>query len=134
MLKAHENTLEGSAMMPWPALPSRSSSTPGVQVQGTAPHPLSQQQTMPQPVVPASSNAGNPVDPPLPMPSTRRRYTRILAIVVTLALAVTIYFIWHSPTVPTSAPSISQQNFGSTSSNSTSDSTGSSTSDSGDIK
>lgn len=89
---------------------------------------------MPQPVVLAPPNTGNSVDPPLPMPSTRRRYTRIFAIVVTLALAVTIYFIWRSPTAPTAAPSISQQNFSSASSSSNGDSTGSSATDSGDIQ
>lgn len=120
-------------MMLWPAPPSRSSSTPGVQ--GTAQYPLSQQQT--QPFVSAPSNSGNPVDPPLPEQrpeqsrTYRRRYARIFAIAVIVALTITLYFIWNSPTAPTSAPSISQQNFSSTSS---SDNSSSSATDSGDIK
>jgi competence protein ComEA len=68
------------------------------------------------------------------MPSTRRKYTRIVAIAVMLALTITLYFIWRSPTTPTPAPSISQQNFSSTSSNSNGRTTNSSTTGGGDIK
>ncbi len=125
-------------MMLWPAPSSRSSSAPDTQ--GTAQYPLSQQQTMPQPVVPLSSAPDSIVAPPFPQeerePSSfnRRRYTRIFAIVVTLALAITIYFVWRSPTAPTTPPSISQQNFSNTTSNSNGSSTSSSTTNSGDIK
>ena len=126
-------------MMPWPAPPSRSSSTPGVQ--GTAQYPLSQQQTLPQPVVPAPSNSVNPVDPPLPGQEQdrskryRRRYARIFAIAVIVALTTALYFLWNSSTAPDSSPSINQQNFNSTSASGNGSSNSSPVSDSGgDIK
>ena len=114
-------------MMPWQALPPGSSSTPGVQE--PAQYQLSQQQTLPQPVVPASSDPGGSVNTPT-APSNRRRYIRMGAVAVTLALTIILYFIWRSPTTTITPSSISQQNFSSTSSNSN----GSTTTASGDIK
>ncbi len=91
---------------------------------------ISQQQTAQQPAVnapPEPVNAGSLSKLPL-----KRKSTRIIAIIITLALAVALYFIWHTPASTTSLPGIAQQNFSGTSSNSSS-STGSSTTTGGDI-
>ena len=92
--------------------------------------PISQQQTAPQPAVnaaPEPVNAGSLLKLPL-----KRKSTRIIAIIITLVLAVALYFIWHTPASTTSLPGITQQNFSGTSSNS-SGSTGGSTTTGGDI-
>src|SRR6266487_2702266 len=91
---------------------------------------ISQQQTALQPAV---SAAPEPViaDSLLKLP-LKRKSTRIIAIIITLALAVVLYFIWHTPASTTPLPGISQQNFRGTSSNSSA-STGSSTTTGADI-
>ena len=77
---------------------------------------ISQQQTAPQPAVsvaPEPVTAGSFLKLPL-----KRKSTRIIAIFITLALAVALYFIWHTPASTTSPPAITQQNFSGTSPNS----------------
>jgi len=92
--------------------------------------PVNQEQTAPQPAVngaPEAVAAGSLLKLPL-----KRKSTRIIAIIITLALAVALYFIWHTPASTTSLPSITQQNFSGTSPISGA-STGSSTTTGGDI-
>ncbi len=92
--------------------------------------PISQQQTAPQPTVSAAPEpvpAGSLLKLPL-----QRKFTRIIAIIITLALAVALYLIWHTPAPTTSLPGITQQNLSGTSSNS-GGSTGSSTTTGADI-
>ena len=48
----------------------------------------------------------------------KKKLTRIVAIVVILALGIALYFIWHTPASTNSSPVITQQNFNGTSSNS----------------
>src|SRR5436190_4539593 len=47
-----------------------------------------------------------------------RKLTRIVAIIIILALCIALYFIWHTPASTNSSPVITQQNFSGTSSNS----------------
>ncbi len=62
----------------------------------------------------------------------KRKFTRIVAIIIILALGIALYFIWRTPASTNPAPVITQQNFGGNSSNS-SGSTGSSLTTNGDI-
>jgi competence protein ComEA len=48
----------------------------------------------------------------------KRKFTRIIAILIILALGIVLYFIWRPPTSSNPAPAITQQNFSGTSSNS----------------
>ena len=48
----------------------------------------------------------------------KKKLTRIVAIIILLALGIALYFTWHTPSSTTSPPVITQQNFKSTSSNS----------------
>src|SRR5947208_3104876 len=48
----------------------------------------------------------------------KRKLTRIVAIIIILALCIALYFIWHTPASTNSSPVITQQNFSGTSSNS----------------
>ena len=48
----------------------------------------------------------------------KRKLTRIVAIIIILALGIALYFIWHTPASTNSSPAITQQNFSGTSSNS----------------
>src|SRR6266487_5137232 len=48
----------------------------------------------------------------------KRKLTRIVAIIIILALGIALYFIWHTPASTNSSPVITQQNFNGTSSNS----------------
>jgi competence protein ComEA len=76
----------------------------------------SQEQTAPQPELSAIPESVPPVSASLfPL---KRKFTRIIAIIIILALAITIYFIWHTPATTNPSPVITQQNFGGTSSNS----------------
>ncbi len=74
------------------------------------------QQIAPEPAL------NNPPEPdPNALPSTnshKKKFTRIIAIVIILALAVALYFIWHTPASTNAPPVITQQNFSGTSSNS----------------
>jgi competence protein ComEA len=90
----------------------------------------SQQRTAPQPAIsapPEPVTVGSLLKLPL-----KRKSTRIIAIIITLALVVALYLIWHTPASTTSLPGITQHNFSGTSSNS-SGSTGSSTTTGADI-
>ena len=48
----------------------------------------------------------------------KKKLTRIVAIIIILALGIALYFIWHTPASTNSSPVITQQNFSGTSSNS----------------
>src|SRR5207247_2471447 len=48
----------------------------------------------------------------------KRKLTRIVAIIIILALGIALYFIWHTPASTNSSPVITQQNFNGSSSNS----------------
>ncbi len=48
----------------------------------------------------------------------KRKLTRIVAIIIILAIGIALYFIWHTPASTNSSPAITQQNFSGTSSNS----------------
>jgi competence protein ComEA len=78
--------------------------------------PPSQQQTAPEPIlsIPPEPNAAAPPS----MNLLKRKFTRIIAIIITLALAVALYLIWHTPASTSSPPGITQQNFNGISSNS----------------
>ena len=82
-------------------------------------------QTMPVPAV--SDPLNPPIDPSSPSTETtsKRNLKRILPIVIALALVIVIYFVWNPPT-PTPLPSgssVTQQNFGNSSSSTTKSST-----------
>jgi competence protein ComEA len=62
----------------------------------------------------------------------KRNFTRIIAIIIILALGIVLYSIWHTPASSNPAPVITQQNFSGTSSNSNTN-TGNSLSTNGDI-
>ena len=57
-----------------------------------------------------------------PIPASRfpnkKKLTRIVAIIIILALGIALYLIWHTPASTNSSPVITQQNFNGTSSNS----------------
>ena len=64
-------------------------------------------------------------DPPeslTPFSSSRfpnkKKLTRIVALIIILALVIALFFIWHTPASTNSSPVITQQNFNGTSSNS----------------
>jgi len=48
----------------------------------------------------------------------KKKLTRIVAIIIILALGIVLFFIWHTPASTNSSPVITQQNFSATSSNS----------------
>ena len=48
----------------------------------------------------------------------KKKITRIVAIIIVLALGIALYFTWHAPASTNSSPMITQQNFSGTSSNS----------------
>src|SRR5439155_17690085 len=96
----------------------------------TGPHnynAIEQQQTIPIPAVP------EPLIPPIDTSSpsmvftSKRAFKRILPIVIALALVIVIYFVWNPPTpAPLSTgSSVTQQNFGNSSTWTTKSSTGS---------
>lgn len=80
------------------------------------------QSTAPEPALSDTPEADAAVL--LPTNPLKRKFTRILAIVIILALAIALYFIWHTPASTNPPPVITQQNFSGPTSNSSS-STGS---------
>ncbi len=75
-----------------------------------------QQQTAPETDLSATTET-NPAAPPSKNP-LKRKLTRIVAIIIILAIGIALYFIWHTPASTNSSPAITQQNFSGTSSNS----------------
>jgi len=75
-----------------------------------------QQQTAPETDLSATTET-NPTAPPSKN-QLKRKLTRIVAIIIILALGIALYFIWHAPASTNSSPAITQQNFSGTSSNS----------------
>ena len=91
---------------------------------------LPSQQIAPEPALNDQTELATTV-----LPATnplKRNFTRILAIVLILALVVALYATWHAPSSTNPPPVIAQQNFSGTSSNSGS-STGSPLISNGDI-
>ncbi|HYL44681.1 MAG TPA: ComEA family DNA-binding protein [Ktedonobacteraceae bacterium] len=99
---------------------------------------LAQQQTMPFPAFAIP-------DTPLPdamddseTPPSKRTFTRVLPLVLLLALIVAVYFVWNPPISTSSSPgsNITQQNFGApaTTKSKNSQTNTNSTSGSGDIQ
>lgn len=109
--------------------------SPGISsIQEPAQYALWQQSTAPQSVVSPLQDAVSSDNSAIPLPSAKRKYTRIIAVVLTIALAITLYFIWFAPftaKIPSSAPS---QNFSGSSANTGSSTTNSSSDSSGDIQ
>jgi competence protein ComEA len=102
-------------------------------LQGQSQYQLSQQQTLPQPIItvpltPASTNVV-----PAATQTIKSKLSRIFAVILTLVLAGVIFFIWHSPSVTSTTQGITQQNLSGPSS-SANDSSSNSTSGSGDIQ
>lgn len=100
-------------------------------LQGQTQYDLSQQQTLPQPIVTA---------PPIPLstnvtpsttPGIKRKLSQVFAIVLTLVVAVALFFTWHAPPTTATPPAITQQN---TNGAPSSDSSSTSTTNSGDIQ
>jgi competence protein ComEA len=81
------------------------------------------QQSAPEPALSDTSEPAAAVL--LPTHPLKSKFTRILAIGIILALAIALYFIWHTPASTNPPPVITQQNFSGPTSNSSS-STGSS--------
>lgn len=83
--------------------------TPPYHVGPPAAYQISQQQTTPlagtsNPLAPGSST-------PLSSTSSQKRtYTRIIAAIIVIGLAIALYLIWRSPATTPPAPSITQQN------------------------
>ena len=48
----------------------------------------------------------------------KKKLTRVIAVIILLALCIALYFTWHTSTPTTTTPIITQQNFGGTTSNS----------------
>ncbi len=80
-------------------------------LQGQSQYQISQQQTVPQPIVtvPLTPASTNDVVPAATQ-TIKRKLSRIFAIFLTLVLAVAIFFIWHSPSATSTTPGITQQN------------------------
>jgi competence protein ComEA len=109
--------------------------TPQSQSLTTQPGEAQAQQQLSQQIAAVPTPSITPAPDPTALLSTnphKKKLTRILAIVIVLALAVALYFIWHTPASTTPPPAITQQNFSGTSSNSGS-STGSSLTTNGEI-
>ena len=92
---------------------------------------LSQQQTLPQPSVtappvPVSTNVAPPATP-----SIKRKLSQVFAIILTLVVAVALFFTWHTSSTTATPPAITQQNINGASSN---DSSSTSTTSSGEIQ
>lgn len=89
-----------------------------------SPDTIAQQQTLPHLTVSSNPSTGhpppglpdNPDTPAPPLIPRRRKVTRIVAVVLTLALGAALFFIWFSPTTPAAPIGVTQQNFGGTSS------------------
>ncbi len=83
-----------------------------------AQQPPSQEQTAPEPDLYDIPESVTPVSASrFPL---KRKFTRIIAIIIVLALGIALYFIWRPPASSNPAPVITQQNFSGTSSNSNS--------------
>ena len=93
---------------------------------------LSQQQTLPQSAVIPPSTIDNATDPV--EPSSRRQYMLFFALGLAFVLAILLYFVWHTPSAPSTPSTITQQNFGSTSSNTNTSTSSNSGTTSGDMK
>ena len=96
---------------------------------------LAQQQPLQQQTAPEPDLSATPETNPTATPSKntlKRKLTRIVAIIIILALGIALYFIWHTPASTNSSPVITQQNFSGTSSNS-SVNTGNSLTTNGDL-
>lgn len=109
--------------------------TPQIQSLTTQPGEAQAQQQLSQQIAAVPTPSITPEPDPTALPSTnphKKKLTRIIAIVIVLALAVALYFIWHTPASTTPPPVITQQNFSGTSSNSGGN-TGSSLTTNGDI-
>src|SRR5579884_100093 len=78
-------------------------------------------QTLPPlpPILPKLDFDSNPALPTAPGPSRKKKLTRIIATVLTLALAGVIAYIWFSPSTTNSTSSLGQQNFNAQSANGT---------------
>ena len=101
------------------------------------PHPytqysVSQQQTLPQSAVIPPSNIDDATDPV--EPSSKRQSMGFFALGLALVLAILLYFAWHTPSTPSTPPTITQQNFGSTPSNTNTSTPSNTSSTSGDIQ
>lgn len=98
-------------MEPQPQPQFRGPSTPTAQTQ--AQYQLAQQQTLPRPAIamPFAPDAVSATPSAFSTVSKRRKFTRIVAIALTLVLAIALFFIWHSPTQANSTLGITQQNF-----------------------
>ena len=81
-------------------------------------HQSLQEQTVPEPDLSDIPESVTPISA-LRFP-LKRKFTRIIAIIIILALGIALYFIWRTPASTNPAPVITQQNFGGTSSNSNS--------------
>jgi len=109
--------------------------TPQFQNFTTQPVAAQTQQQSTQQISAVSALSVPPEPDPTILPSAnphKKKFTRIIAIIIILALAVALYFIWHTPASTNSASVITQQNISGTSSNSGSN-TGSSLTTNGDI-
>jgi competence protein ComEA len=89
---------------------------------------LSQEQTSPLSAVTPAPNpiSMTPTPTPEPKPTlfTRKRLTRLIALILTLLLAGAILFIWFTSPASSTPPVISQQQFGNSSQNSPSTTNG----------
>jgi len=82
---------------------------------------LAQQQPSQGQIVSETEFSGTP-DSFTPFTASRfpnkKKLTRIVTIIIILALGIALYFIWHTPASTNPSPVITQQNFNGTSSNS----------------
>src|SRR5438067_6481097 len=86
--------------------------------------PVWQQQTIPDSAIPAAPDQNNPSNfsfsdeqtTPPPLEAKKKARLRLVAIVIALVLALALYFVWHTSSSTTSPSVTTQQNFGSTSS------------------
>ncbi len=109
--------------------------TPPYHVGPPAAYQISQQQTTP--LAGTSNQLAPGGSTPLPSASSQKRtYTRIIAAIIAIGLAIALYFIWRSPTTTPPAPSITQQNVSTSpfTTNATSTTTNPSTNDASTIQ
>src|ERR1051326_9028530 len=90
-----------------------------------------EQQTMPVPAIPDPLISAVDTSGPSMVSTVKKNFKRIFPVVIGLTLVIVLYFVWNSsaPASPSNGPSVTQQNFGSSSPSTTNSST-----DSGNIQ
>ena len=100
-------------------------------LQGQSQYELSQQQTLPQPIVTVPLTPVSTTVIPPATPTIKRKLSWIFAIALTLVVGIALFFTWRTPPPTTTPPGITQQNINGASS---SDNSSTPTTNGGDIQ